>query len=343
MRPLDCRNVDKGDNMNGQSQTIKTKLITFLLNNKSMLLVIIAIIVAACVSPHFLTYQNIRNILRQNATYCILGFGFTCIMASGNIDLSVGYLTGLLGIIIGYLDTLTTLPLPVIILIAMVIGAGLSFVNAFIGTVTHIQMFIVTLATGQIFKGICYVISDNSPVIGLSEGIRTMAQGYLFGQIPVAVIIMAVFMVLIWLFISKTIYGRWAVAMGGNKEASRVSGINTFWVTVLVYVILGICCTFAALILAGRSGSAQPTAGDGMEMDCIAAVVIGGTAMSGGKANVAGTFFGVILVGLLTNIFNLLGLDTNLQYVLKGVLILVAVMLDRLSEQYFTRQLKTNV
>lgn len=329
--------------MKTQNKTLKTKMITFLLNNKSMLLVLIAIIIAACVSPHFLTYQNIRNVLRQNATYCILGFGFTCIMASGNIDLSVGYLTGLLGIIIGFLDTLTNLPLPVIIIIAMVIGAALSFMNAVIGTTTNIQMFIVTLATGQIFKGVCYVISHNSPITGLSEGIRTMAQGYLFGQIPIAVVIMLIFMVGIWIFISKTIYGRWAVALGGNREAARVSGINNFKVTSLVYIISGICCTFAALILAGRSGSAQPTAGDGMEMDCIAAVVIGGTAMSGGKANVTGTFFGVILVGLLTNIFNLLGLDTNLQYVLKGVLILIAVLLDRVSEQYFTKQLKTNL
>ena len=320
-----------------------TSLTTFLLNNKSMMLVMLAMVAAACVSPVFLTYANIRNILRQNATYCILAFGYTCVLSSGNIDLSVGYLTGLVGILIGFMDTMTSLPLGLVILFALLIGGSLGFVNGIIGRTTKLPMFIVTLATGQIFKGVCYVISHNTPVIGISGGIKYLAQGYLFGEIPMAILIMLVFMVVIAVFLSKTIYGRWAVSMGGNQETARVSGVNTFWITILVYVVLGICCAAAALLLTGRSGSAQPTAGDGMEMDAIAAVVIGGTAMAGGKANVLGTFFGVILIGLLTNIFNLLGLDTNLQYVLKGTLILIAVMLDRFSESYFTNQLRKNV
>ena len=150
-------------------------------------------------------------------------------------------------------------------------------------------------------------------------------------------------MLVVFIILNKTIFGRWAVAMGGNPETARVSGINTFWVTSGVYALMGVCCAVAALVLTGRAGSAQPTAGDGMEMDAIAAVVIGGTAMSGGKAKVGGTFFGVMLIGLLTNVFNLLGMDTNFQYLLKGLLILLAVTIDSAASSYFNNQLRKSV
>lgn len=326
-----------------KKSNFKNTLIRLLIENKALLLAVLAITIASFISPHFFTYRNLRNVIRQNATYCILAFGYTCVFSSGNIDLSVGLMTGMIGIFIGLMDVSLGWPLIVIILLALIIGALCGSLNGLIGNIIKMPMFIVTLATGQLYKGICYMVSKNAPIIGIRESIKYLAQGYLFGQIPVAVVLMLIVMIIVFIVLNKTIFGRWAIAIGGNKEAARVSGINTFWVTVGVYAMLGICCAVAALILTGRTGSAQPTAGDGMEMDAIAAVVIGGTAMSGGKAKVIGSFYGVILVGVLTNIFNLLGMDTNFQYALKGILILTAVTIDHATQVYFDNQLKKNL
>lgn len=324
-------------------RTFRNKMMRFLINNKAMLLAALALMIASVISPAFFSFQNLRNVLRQNTTYFVLAAGFTCVISSGNIDLSAGLMTGMIGIFVGLLDTKANLPTPLIIIIAILIGAGCGFLNGFIGRLIRMPMFIVTLATGQVYKGICYMVSRNTPITGIRSSIKFLAQGYVLKQIPFAILITGIVMITIYIILNKSIFGRWAVAMGGNPETARVSGINTFWVTTGVYALLGACCAVAALVLAGRAGSAQPTAGDGMEMDAIAAVVIGGTAMSGGTAKVGGTFFGVILIGLLTNVFNLLGMDTNFQYLLKGLMILLAVTIDSAASSYFANQLKKNV
>ena len=326
-----------------KNKSIKNRLMRFLINNKAMLLAIIALIVASTISPAFFSFKNLRNVLRQNTTYFVLAAGFTCVICSGNIDLSVGLMTGMLGIFVGLLDTALHLPTFFIILITILIGAFCGFLNGYIGKLIRMPMFIVTLATGQMYKGICYMVSKNKPITGIRDSIKFLAQGYVLKEIPVAIIITTIVMITVYIILNKSIFGRWAVAMGGNPETARVSGINTFWVTTGVYAMLGACCAVAALVLTGRAGSAQPTAGDGMEMDAIAAVVIGGTAMSGGTAKVGGAFFGVILIGLLTNVFNLLGMDTNFQYLLKGLLILLAVTIDSAASAYFANQLRKNV
>lgn len=324
-------------------KSVQSGLMRFLINNKAMLLALIALLVASVISPTFFSFQNLRNILRQNTTYFVLAFGFTCVLSSGNIDLSVGYMTGMLGIFIGLLDTKAGLPTGVIILLILIIGGICGFLNGWIGQAIKMPMFIVTLAMGQVYKGICYMISQNTPIIGIRKAVKFLAQGYVLKYIPFAILITVFVMTVIYVILNKTIFGRWAVAVGGNAETARVSGINTFWVTTGVYALMGACCAIAALVLTGRAGSAQPTAGDGMEMDAIAAVVIGGTAMNGGTAKVGGTFWGVILIGLLTNVFNLLGMDTNFQYLLKGLLILLAVTIDSAASAYFDNQLKKNV
>ena len=326
-----------------KTKDLRSSTMRFLIDNKAMLLALLALIAASVISPTFFSFQNLRNVIRQNTTYFVLAFGFTCVLSSGNIDLSVGLMTGMLGIFVGIMDVRMGLPLGVIIVLILLMGAFCGFMNGLIGKLIKMPMFIVTLATGQLYKGICYMISKNTPIINIRAGIKFMAQGYVFKEIPVAILIMLFVMLVVFIILNKTIFGRWAVAMGGTPETARVSGINTFWVTSGVYALMGVCCAVAALVLTGRAGSAQPTAGDGMEMDAIAAVVIGGTAMSGGKAKVGGTFFGVMLIGLLTNVFNLLGMDTNFQYLLKGLLILLAVTIDSAASSYFNNQLRKSV
>jgi len=325
-----------------QKKHTKNEIANFLLNNKALLLLFMALITCTAISEHFLSLNNIRNVLRQNAASCILGLGFTCILSAGNIDLSVGYMTGMLGVIAALIDTRTSIPFGITVLIVLGAGVFCGFVNGLIGMTIKMPMFIITLATGQFFRGVCYVISNNTPVTGVSDSMKFLGQGYV-GVVPVPVILMVISGVAIYIILNKSIVGRWAVAMGGNAEAARISGINISRITIVVYVLLGLCCSLASLILTGRAVSAQPTAGAGMEMDAIAAVVIGGTSMSGGKAKVIGTFFGVMLVGVLNNVLNLLGIDSNYQYMVKAIMIIVAVTLDSCAQKYFDNQLKKAV
>ncbi|HIR92209.1 MAG TPA: ABC transporter permease, partial [Candidatus Egerieimonas intestinavium] len=163
--------------------------------------------------------------------------------------------------------------------------------------------------------------------------------GYL-GPIPIPIYIMAAVGIVLWVVLNKTRFGRHAIATGGNREAARTSGINTNSVTVWIYVIMGICVAIAAMVMTGRAFSAQPAAGQGMEMDAIAAVVIGGTSLSGGSGRIIGTVIGCLIVGVITNMLNLAAVDSNWQLVAKGILILLAVLLDVVTSRYFTEKMK---
>jgi ribose/xylose/arabinose/galactoside ABC-type transport system permease subunit len=322
------------------SNTIKTQsfFLEFFLNNKALIILLLLCVGCAFASPNFLNPINIRNVIRQICTSAIIGVGFTCVIASGNLDLSVGYMLGMLGVIMGLLSK-TAAPFPMVILTGLGVGALCGFLNGIIGIRFKLPLFIVTLATGQIFRGICFLISNTSPVTGLPPAFRTLGQGYL-GPIPIPVCIVIVATVVIYVLINRTAFGRYAIATGGNRGAARISGINTDFITVAIYVLMGLCTTIAALIMTGRAASAQPAAGQGMEMDAIAAVVIGGTPLHGGKGKVMGTVFGCLIVGVINNALNLSRVDSNWQLIAKGSLILIAVLLDVVSQSYFEQQLK---
>jgi ribose/xylose/arabinose/galactoside ABC-type transport system permease subunit len=182
-------------------------------------------------------------------------------------------------------------------------------------------------------------LSNTSPVTGLPPAFKAIGQGYI-GPIPTPICIVTAATALIFFIINRTAFGRYAIAAGGNREAARTSGINTNLITVLIYMLMGLCTAGAAIIMTGRAASAQPSAGQGMEMDAIAAVVIGGTPLSGGKGKVLGTVFGCLIVGVINNFLNLSRVDSNWQQIAKGALILVAVLLDVVTENYFQRKLK---
>lgn len=310
----------------------------FALSNKALIILFLLCVAAALSTPAFLTSRNLMNVVRQISASAILGIGFTLVIASANLDLSVGYMLGMLGVIMGLLSR-ANVPFPLVLLAGLGVGALCGFINGFIGVKFKLPLFIVTLATGQVYRGATQLLSNTSPISGLQESFKVLGQGYI-GPIPIPIYIMVFVMLVLYVLLNKTRFGRHAIATGGNKEAARTSGINTDSVTIRVYVIMGICVAIAAMIMTGRAFSAQPAAGQGMEMDAIAAVVIGGTSLSGGTGHIAGTVIGTLIVGVINNMLNLNAVDTNWQLVAKGLLILTAVLLDVISTRYFDKKLR---
>lgn len=282
------------------------------------------------------------NLVRQVAASSILGVGFTLVVASGNIDLSVGTMIGLIGALTALLSKVPGVPMIAVLVPGICIGVLCGGFNALMVNLFNLPAFIVTLATMSVYKGICYLTSNSTPVSQLPEWYKTLGQGYV-GPVPIPIIIMIAVALIGWLVVSKTVFGRNAMAIGGNADAARVCGVKTKKVLYGVYMFMGACAAVTAFIITGRSASAQPMAGQGMEMDCIAAVVIGGTALSGGNGRIIGTVVGCLLVGTINNGLNLLNVDSNWQLVAKGAIILAAVILDAQSQKFSAKALKQKV
>lgn len=303
----------------------------FLMQNKAFAILIIMALLVASISDVFLTSGNLINLLRQVAYSVTLAAGYTLLLSSGNIDLSIGCMVGLVGVALGKM-LVAGVPIPAAILIAIVFGSLLGCLNAFIINLFNLPPFIVTLATTSVFKGATYIWTKMVPISNLPSEFNAIGQGYTFG-IPNQIYIMAVMVVIMGFILNKTKFGRYSLAMGGNREATRLSGINVNRMRVAVYATMGVYVAIAATMMTARSASAQVSAGQGTEMDAIAAVVVGGTPMSGGSANIVGTVFGCLIVGVINNGLNLMGVDANWQLVAKGLMILFAVALDVISSR----------
>lgn len=277
-------------------------------------------------SPVFFTVNNIMNVLRQVCVATIVACGFSMILGLGDIDLSVGSTMGLTGIVMAML-MVRGVPVVLAILAGVVLGVLIGVVNAFFITRFGLVAFIVTMATQQVIRGSCYLITGMLPITNLPESFVVIGQGYV-GAIPIPVFIMILMVAVSWILINRTKFGRYLLAMGGNPQAALVSGINIVKIRYQAFMLSGAIASIAGLMLTSRAASAQPSAGLNMEMDAIAASVIGGTAMNGGKVNMIGAFFGALLVGVVNNGLNLMGVDSNWQTVSKGILIIIAVVLD---------------
>lgn len=315
-------------NSNKKKKNIDIEKVTqVLMNNKAIIILIIFVAIVSCLTSDFFTSRNLTNILKQICTSCTLSMGFTLVLASGIIDLSVGYMLGLVGII-SALMAVAGVPAVIVIPAAIVIGGICGILNGFISQKFGLQPFIVTLATGMIFQGINLIVSGAKSIANLPAWYVNIGAGKVFG-IPIPVIVMVALVIVMYIVIQRTKFGRYALACGGNKNAARVCGIPTQKITYLVFLITGMCVGLAAVLQTGRAASAQNAAGAGMELDAVAAVVIGGTPMEGGKANVVGTLFGCLLIQVISNSLNLLGVDSNWQKVAKGLVIIAAIILDK--------------
>lgn len=320
------------------SRDMKYKILTFIMNNKALIILIFFAIFLSVASDNFLTQVNLINVLRQSSVSIIIGIGFTVLLSTGGLDLSVGALVGLIGMITCKMSLVNGMPFGIILVVGVVLGILCGLANGIISTTFVVPAMIVTVATQNVFNGFTYLISDNSAVVGLPDIYINMGQGYL-GILPIPVIIMICVVALGWFLLNKTTFGRHCLAVGGNAEAARVSGINVKKVKLLAFSWVSACAALAGMVYAGRVGSGQVSAGSGMEMDIMAGVVIGGTTIGGGNGKMIGTVFGCLMIQVINNGMNLLGIDTNWQVVAKGALILVAVILDSQGEKLIRKTL----
>ncbi|MFA5015401.1 MAG: ABC transporter permease [Actinomycetota bacterium] len=304
-----------------------------IVDNKAFFIALLLAIVLASMTPLFFTTTNLFNVFRQITTMTILSVGFTIVLGSREIDLSVGALLGLVGVVLGKM-LVAGLPIWLAILLALLFGTVCGVISGGLITMFQIPAFIVTLAMAQVYRGTNYLITGMAPIAKLSKDFAKIGQGY-WGPIPIPVFILVFVVLVVYIIVNKTLFGRHAIAKGGNIEAARFAGINVGRVRIGVYAIAAACASIAGVVMTARAASAQIGAGQGMEMDAITAVVIGGTPVYGGNANVIGTLFGCLIVGIVNNGLNLMGVDSNWQVVAKGLLILIAVMTDTFSTRLY--------
>jgi len=278
-------------------------------------------------SDKFLTGANLENIARQVSINAIIAVGMTCVILTGGIDLSVGPVMALSG-------TLTTglmvagVPAPLAIMIGLLIGAGFGVGNGIFVAYLKMPPIIVTLATMGIARGLGLMYTDGYPIAGMPEWFSWLGRGSLFG-VQVPILVMLVTYLLAWVLLQQTRVGRYIYAIGGNEEAVRLSGVRASRYKLLVYSISGLTAAIAGLVLASRLMSGQPNAGVGFELDAIAAVVLGGASIAGGRGVILGTLVGAMLLGVLNNGLNMLGVSPYVQSVIKGGIILLAIFISR--------------
>ena len=273
--------------------------------------------------------KNLFNVLRQISTNLLLACGMTMVIILGGIDLSVGSIIALSGVLAAGCVSRYGFPIGAALLAGVLIGVLFGLFNGFVISKTTIPPFIVTLATMNIARGLAGVYTGGSPVRVVSKEWQFVGAGYI-GGIPVPVIIMFVVYVISLLILNRTKFGRHVYAVGGNVTAAEFSGIKVTRVKFIVYLYTGIMAGIAGIILASRMYSGQPTAGEGAEMDAIAAVVVGGTSMAGGSGKLGGTLIGALIIGVLNNGLNLMNVNSFWQTVVKGIVILLAVTTDYL-------------
>ena len=294
-----------------------------------LIALLLIVVVITILEPSFMTTTNVLNVLRQVSISALIAFGMTFIILTGGIDLSVGSTLALTGAIAASMLASGMDPV-FVMLVTLLLGAVLGMINGVIIAKGKVAPFIATLATMTIYRGLTLVYTDGSPISGLGDSItfQMVGKGYFFG-IPVPVLTMLIAFFALWFILHKTTFGRRVYAVGGNENASRLSGINTDRVKIMVYSLTGMLAALSAIILTSRLNSAQPTAGTSYELDAIAAVVLGGTSLTGGKGWIFGTLVGALIIGVLNNGLNLIGVSSFFQQVVKGVVILIAVLIDR--------------
>jgi ribose/xylose/arabinose/galactoside ABC-type transport system permease subunit len=279
-------------------------------------------------TPHFLTLANLLNVAEQTTIIAIVAAGMTLVIISAGIDLSVGSIVALSGVAMA-----TALrggwPLPAALLVGTTTGLACGLLNGVLVTRGRLPPFIATLGMMSVARGAALMFTDGRPVSGFSEAFRRLSTGDVL-HIPGPVIVMAVIYVLSHILLTKTQFGRYVYAIGGNEEAAVLSGVNVSRVKTLVYGQCGMLSGLAAILLTARLNSAQPIAGMMYELDAIAATVIGGTSLLGGEGSIFGTLVGALIIGVLRNGLNLIGTPSFTQQVVIGSVIIVSVLLDML-------------
>ncbi|HGM9878973.1 TPA: ribose ABC transporter permease [Proteus mirabilis] len=302
----------------------------WLLEQKSLIALLLLIVVVSTLSPNFFTLNNIFNILQQTSVNAIMAVGMTLVILTSGIDLSVGSLLALTGAVAASMVGADVNAL-VAVVGALALGAAIGGVTGVIIAKGKVQAFIATLVMMLLLRGVTRVYTDGSPInTGFSDNADLFSWfgiGRPFG-IPTPIWLMMIVFLSAWYVLHHTRLGRYIYALGGNEAATRLSGISVDKIKIIVYALCGLLAALASVIEVARLSSAQPMAGNGYELDAIAAVVFGGTSLAGGKGRIMGTLIGALILGFLNNALNLLGISSNYQMIVKAVVILLAVLVD---------------
>lgn len=289
---------------------------------------LILIIVFSLASPYFLKVDNLSNVLQQISMLMVCSVGMTFVILAGGIDLSIGAILGMSGGIIAFLMTTVQMNFLLAILLGLLCGTLMGVINGLLITGFSIPPFIVTLATSQIIRGIVFMLTGGQSIYGFPDNFRMLGRSVFGFPVPVIIMILMIILGAFILYVTKL--GRYIYAIGGNDHACYLSGLNVKKLKIFVYGFAGFCATVAAIIMSSRMNAAAPTAGQNYELNSIAAVVIGGTSMSGGEGKISGTIIGALIIGVINNGMNLLNISQGMQMVIIGVVMIAAVVMDTL-------------
>jgi ribose transport system permease protein len=296
-------------------------------------LIVLSLVLWA-LTPHFLTVPNLLNIAQQTSINAIVAVGMTFVIISGGIDLSVGSIVAMSGVVLG-VALQAGQPLPLALAAAVGVGAACGLVNGAIVSWGGLPPFIVTLGMMSIARGAALLFTEGRPVSGFDPGFRSLATGHV-GLVPSPIVVTIVVYLIAHLVLTRTTFGRYVYAIGGNEEATRLSGVAVRRHKTMIYAVSGLMSAIAAVILTARLNSAQPIAGMMYELDAIAATVIGGTSLMGGEGTLQGTLVGALIMGVLRNGLNLLGVSSFLQQIVIGAVIIGAVLVDTVLKRHRT-------
>lgn len=313
-----------------EKQKIQSKKISESLTKLGPLLALLVLVLTVSImNPNFLSPSNLLNLLRQVSANGFIAFGMTFVILTGGIDLSVGSTLALSSAFTASLIANQVNP-AIAVFVGLLSGFLLGAMNGLLIAKGKMAPFIATLATMTIYRGSTLVFTNGNPITGLGNRFffSFIGRGYLFG-IPFPVVLMFLIFILLYILLHKTAFGRKTYAIGGNEKAAFIAGVKIDRIKVLIYALSGLMASISGMIITSRLNSAQPNAGQAYEMDAIAAVVLGGTSLSGGRGRIFGTLIGALIIGTLNNGLNLLGVSSFYQQIVKGIVIVIAVLLDR--------------
>lgn len=318
---------EKTNNEIEQKDSRKKEMTMHILKKYGIFIILILLIILMTIlTPHFLTATNLLNIVRQMSIIGIIAIGVTPIIITRGIDLSSGSLIALISVVVAMT---AQADMPIIFPILAGLGAGLfvGFINGFMVAKAMLPPFIATLGMMTSARGLALLVSDGRPIGGISDSFRFIGQGVILG-IPVPIIIFAIIGLITWVILNKTKLGKYIYAIGGNEQAAITAGINVPKVKLFVYSYAGLLGGIAGIILTSRIASGQPQSGLMFELDAIASAVIGGTSLFGGIGTVGGTIIGALIIGVMNNGLDLLGVSSYWQQITKGAIIVIAVYID---------------
>jgi ribose transport system permease protein len=311
-----------------RSTTKRNALVEIVRANLGIMIVIVIIgLILSFLSPVFLTPNNLRTVLLEISTNTYIALGMTLVMILGGIDLSVGSIVAMSGTLTVGFMALNHQPMWLAAILGLGMGAAIGLINGLVVAFFKIPSFIVTLGMLNVARGVAYVYSGGRSTRMMNPAFTGVGSGYLW-VLPLPVLYMVALIVIFVVALNLTKFGTYVYAIGGNRESARLSGVPIKKVEIATFIISGVLAAFAGLVLSARMFSGQPSVGIGYELDAIAACVLGGVSMAGGIGRISGTIFGAIVIGIISNGLNLVNVSSFWQLIVKGIIILIAVIID---------------